>query len=265
MIEERTPAVVLRTSPYSESDKIVTFLTRDWGKVTGIAKGARRSQRRFVNVLESFTHVLLRFRPSRGDDLAFIFGCDLLRTFRAPGQDLQRYAFASYLTELIDVMISGREAGEEAYNLLLVGLTTLEEQAQLSPLFLSAFALLLLMHTGYAPNSTECQHCGLSLSTLAGPAVFSPSRGGLLCLQCRNHGGMTIHLSDETAQVLGTAKVITPASFLLTTPSPHACRETRTIVTSLLARHLTRPLKSQAFLEQLGTLGDSHVDGPKGE
>lgn len=265
MVEERTPAVVLRAHPYSESDKIVTFLTRDWGKVTGIAKGAKRSQRRFVNVLESFTHVLLRFRPSRWDDLAFIFGCDLLRTFRAPGRDLQRYAFASYLTELIDVMISGREAGEETYSLLLVGLTALEEQTDLSPLFLSAFELLLLMYTGYAPNITECQHCGLPLNTFEGAVVFSPSRGGLLCFRCRDHGGMTIHLSDETAQVLRTAKVMSPASFLLTTPSPRACRETRATVSSLLARHLTRPLKSQAFLEQLGGLGNSHVDGPKEE
>jgi hypothetical protein len=76
---------------------------------------------------------------------------------------------------------------------------------------------------------------------------------------------MTIHLSSETAQVLDTAKVMAPASFLLMTPSPRACRETRAIVTSLLARHLTRPLKSQAFLEQLGIFGDSHVDGLKGE
>jgi DNA repair protein RecO (recombination protein O) len=64
MLEERTPAIVLRGRPHGESDKIVTFLTKDWGKVTGIAKGAKRSQRRFVNVLEPFTHVQLRFRSS---------------------------------------------------------------------------------------------------------------------------------------------------------------------------------------------------------
>src|SRR5215475_8389966 len=97
MREELTTAIVLRTRTYGESDKIVTFLTRDWGKVTGIAKGAKRSRRRFVNVLEPFTHVQLRFRPSRANDLAFILGCDLIRSFRAPGRDLQRYALASYL------------------------------------------------------------------------------------------------------------------------------------------------------------------------
>lgn len=265
MIEERTPAVVLRARPYSESDKIVTFLTRDWGKVTGIAKGAKRSQRRFVNVLDPFTHVQLYFRPSRGDDLAFIFRCDLTRNFRAPSQDLQRYAFASYVTELIDVMIAGREAGEEAYLLLLAGLTTLEEQLALSPLFLPAFELLLLSYTGYAPNVTECQHCGVSISDSEGPSVFSPSRGGLLCPRCRDHGGMTIHLSDDTVQVLTAAKTTPPANFLVTPVSPRVSRETRAVVTSLLSRHLTRPLKSQAFLEHIGAGDDSHVDGPKGE
>src|SRR5262245_31804108 len=95
-IEERTPAIILRSRVYGESDKIVTFLTRNWGKVTGIAKGAKRSRRRFVNVLESFTHVELRFRPSRGEELAFIFGCELLQNFREPSRDLQRFAIANY-------------------------------------------------------------------------------------------------------------------------------------------------------------------------
>ena len=67
MREERTPAIVLRSRAHGESDKIVTFLTRDWGKVTGIAKGAKRSRHRFVNVLEAFTQVQLRFRPGRAE------------------------------------------------------------------------------------------------------------------------------------------------------------------------------------------------------
>lgn len=265
MVEERTPAVVLRARPYSESDKIVTFLTRDWGKVTGIAKGAKRSQRRFVNVLDSFTHVQLCFRPSRGEDLAFIFRCDPIRNFRAPSQDLQRYAFASYVTELIDNMVAGREAGEEVYALLLAGLTTLEEQSVLSPLFLSAFELLLLSCTGYEPNVTECQHCGVFIGTSEGLFVFSPSRGGLLCPRCYNYGGMTIQLSNDTVRVLATAKTASPADFLRISPSPRTLRETRAVVTSLLSRHMTRPLKSQAFLEQIGAFSNSHVDDPKEE
>ena len=271
MVEERTPAIVLRGRAHGESDKIVTFLTRNWGKVTGIAKGAKRSQRRFVNVLEPFTHVQLRFRPIRADELAFIFGCDLLRSFRAPSRDLQRYGFASYLTELIDVMVAGRESGPELYELLLQGLTILEEYTKLPSLFLSAFELLLLVHTGYAPNIAGCQRCGLPipiphLPTVADPSVmFSPSLGGLLCLRCRDKGGATVRLSPETLRLLENPQSTRPGTLLFTHAAPQTCRELRAIVTGLLMRHLTRPLKSRAFLEQAGLLTDSLVDDPVGE
>lgn len=271
MVEERTPAIVLRARVHGESDKIVTFLTRDWGKITGIAKGAKRSQRRFVNVLEPFTNVQLRFRPIRAEELAFIFGCDLLRSFRAPSRDLQRYSFASYLTELIDVMVAGRESGQELYELLLQGLIILEEQQELPPLFLPAFELLLLVHTGYAPNVEGCQGCGQPISGAPSPraapssVTFSPSRGGLLCVNCRDRGGATVHLSSETLHLLASPQAAQTKTFLLTQAAPQICRELRAIVSALLMRHLTRPLKSRAFLEQAELLTGSLVDDPVGE
>ena len=171
MHEERTLAVVLRTRPHGESDKIVTFLTRDQGKVTGIAKGAKRSRRRFVNVLEPFTHVRLRFRPSRTDELAFILGCEMVRAFRRPSRDLHRFALASYVAELADVMVAGREAGAELYDLLLRGLGTLETRDEVPGLFRPAFELRLLAEVGYAPGLAECQ----SLRHRAGrPAATEP-------------------------------------------------------------------------------------------
>jgi DNA repair protein RecO (recombination protein O) len=272
MIEERTSAIVLRGRAHGESDKIVTFLTRDWGKLTGIAKGAKRSQRRFVNVLEPFTYVQLRFRPIRADELAFILGCDILRSFRTPSRDLQRYGFASYLTELIDVMVAGRESGPELFELLLQSLTVLEEHAELPPLFLPAFELLLLVYTGYAPNIEGCQRCGLPISATnngtaaaAPPVLFSPSLGGLVCFRCRDTGGVTVRLSHDTLHILENLQVTQPVILLLTQAAPQTCRELRAIVTGLLTRHLTRPLKSRGFLEQAGLLTDSLVDDRRGE
>ncbi len=265
MLEERTPAIVLRSRVHGEADKIVIFLTRDWGKVTGIAKGAKRSHRRFVNVLEPFTQVQLRFRPSRSDELAFIFGCDLIRSFRGPSRDLQRFALASYITELIDAMVAGRESGRETYELLLHGLTTLEEQSLLSPLFLPVFELFLLTHVGYAPHLTGCQQCGASFDGDKTPLIFSPSRGGLLCQNCRGQGGVTLRLSPETLRLLHSLSNSAVDTFLKITASPRVHRETRTLVSGLLSRHLLRPLKSQAFLEQAGLFGNSHVDGSQEE
>ncbi|HYT53423.1 MAG TPA: DNA repair protein RecO, partial [Verrucomicrobiae bacterium] len=57
-----TPAIVLRSRPFGESDKIVSFLTENYGKLTGIAKGALRSRKRFVNSLEPFALINLCFQ-----------------------------------------------------------------------------------------------------------------------------------------------------------------------------------------------------------
>jgi DNA repair protein RecO (recombination protein O) len=265
MFEERTLAVVLRSRVHGESDKIVTFLTQNWGKVTGIAKGAKRSRRRFVNVLEPFTQVHLRFRPGRSDELAFIFGCDLIRSFGRPSRDIQRFALANYVAELIDAMVAGRESGPETYALLLHSLTVLEEQERLSPLFLPVFELLLLTHSGYAPHLTGCQQCGLSLAIDEKPLTFSSSLGGLLCQNCRGQGGSTLLLSPETLRLLHGLKIGEVDTCLRTMASPRAYRETRALVSSWLSRHLSRPLKSQAFLEQSGLLSDSQIDGSQEE
>lgn len=256
MIEERTAAIVLRSRAHGESDKIVTFLTKDWGKVTGIAKGAKRSRRRFVNVLEPFTHVQLRFRPSRADDLAFIFGCDLVQSFRGPSQDLQRFALASYVCELVDVMVSGREAGPEMYALLLDGLQAIEGMVALSSSFLPAFELFLLAHTGYAPHLTDCQQCGRAMLSSAGTWAFSPSLGGVLCAQCREDGGSLLMLSAETVQFLGETRRTSIAAVLSSSAPPRVYKELRALAGNMLSRHLHRPLKSRVFLEQAQVLED---------
>jgi DNA repair protein RecO (recombination protein O) len=262
--EEQTPAIVLRTRPHGESDKIVTFLTRDWGKITGIAKGAKRSQRRFVNVLEPFTHVNLRFRPSRVDDLAFIFSCDLIQSFRSPSRDLQRFALASYAVELVDAMVAGREPGQEIYVLLLDSLTVLEEQTEWSLLFLPVFEFLLLAHVGYEPSLTGCQRCGIPLQEDLRQVAFSPSLDGLLCTNCREHGGTTLVLSVETLQLLRRSKRTGLKAFLSTLMSPRVYGEIRALTARLLTRHLSRPLKSLAFLEQTGITRDSSIDAQEG-
>jgi DNA repair protein RecO (recombination protein O) len=255
-IEERTPAIVLRGRVYGESDKIVTFLTRDWGKVTGIAKGAKRSRRRFVNVLEPFTHVELRFRPSRGEDLAFIFGCELLQNFRGPSRDLQRFAVASYTVELIDVMVTGQESGQDTYRLLLDNMTILEQEGNLSPLLLPMFEFLLLTYSGYAPQLQNCQQCSASLSTV---------ETTVLCSRCRERGGTTLLISTEPLHLLRKPKEADLKAHLATAISPRAIRETRMLVSSFLSRHLPRPLKSRAFLEQAQLAAEASVDASEGE
>src|SRR4030095_10335839 len=89
-----TPAIVLRTWPFGESDKIVSFLTENHGKLTGIAKGAKRSRKRFVNSLEPFSLVNLRFQDRAHSNLVFIIAADLTIGFKHLLTSLEKISFA---------------------------------------------------------------------------------------------------------------------------------------------------------------------------
>ena len=176
------PAIVVRTRAFGESDKIVTFLTRDLGKLTGIAKGAKHSKRRFVNVLEPFTHVEPSASASApSSDLAFI---DALRAARraptASRATSSKFAYASYVLELTDRMVREREAGPETYELVRDALALLERGAR---------RVRRAARLRAAPAAADAATS--RRSTAAGAAAAwrprerrctsQPARGGILC------------------------------------------------------------------------------------
>src|ERR1700756_3888015 len=109
--EFSTSALVLRTRPFGESDRIVTLITEQHGKLTGIAKGAKNSRRRFAGTLEPFVRIRVVFRQRPTSDLAFLLRCELIEVLRQFTRDLDRFAAGSYVLELTDRMVLGRESG----------------------------------------------------------------------------------------------------------------------------------------------------------
>lgn len=248
--EVTTPAVVIRARAFGESDKIVTFLTQDLGKVTGIAKGAKRSKRRFVNVLEPFTavDVTLHLRPH--SDLAFVSACELVEAFHTFARDLDKFAYASYVLELTDRMIRAQEAGAETYRLVRDVLRLLDRGQPASGI-LRAFELHLLRLTGYEPVFHECQGCGTP-HTASGRMYVQPLRGGIRCAGCREEGRAYL-ASEETIERLIGLQASTfddgdAATFVL---SPGAASEARALVRSFFAASLTKPLASERLIDDL--------------
>src|SRR3989337_2945993 len=122
----KTQAIVTRSLNYGESDKIITFFTRDFGILKGIAKGARRSKKRFQNVLGLFSHLRLIFFDREGMGLVRAESGDLLNPFPKIREDLKKIYYGNYYLELVNEMASEREANPEAFDLLLSFLTDLE-------------------------------------------------------------------------------------------------------------------------------------------
>jgi len=241
--EIATSAFVLHARPYGESDRIVTFITEQ-GKVTGIAKGAKNSRRRFAGTLEPFVHVRVVFRQRSASDLVFLLRCELLAALRTFTRDLDRFAAGSYVLELVDRMVLGREAGREVYRLVEDALTLLDAGTPPDPL-LRAFELHLLASSGYAPALDRCRTCGREAS--AGLVYLALERGGIVCRACIRPGEPVRPVAAATARELArladgplaTATAGAPAATLV---------EAAAVAEHLLGAATSGPIRTREFI-----------------
>ena len=253
----RTNALVLRNLRMGDTSRIVTILTRDFGKFGAVAKGVREPKSRFGASLEllSVSSLILYFRPGR--DLQLVSEGSLEREFRGLFSPVDRYAHACALVEFLDRTLEPEEPVAGIYDLALRALALMEESpsARLSYV-LRAFQLRAAVHMGYAPRLAGCAACG-------GKSVgsFSPSAGILFCEKCGPIHADRIDIAPETIELL---RRLVQGS-LPRSPSLRATRELESIVESFLLYHLDRyrGMRSLRILTEPGVARVfPHAGGP---
>ena len=245
----RTWGIVLKTLDYGESDRIITFYTADFGKIRGIAKGAKRSRRRFSNALELFTLSRVMFFDRRESGLVRIEGCDVVDTFPAIREDVHKFAYGCYLVELVHELTADREANPDLFATVRKFLSLLsdtEVEAQL----LRTFEIRLLSLLGYRPELVRCLRCSGNLQH-CGHVNFSVHKGGLLCERCSQGYGDLIPVSPGTARILQAAVEMDLAKVQRLKFSKQALRESEVILSRFIQHHTDKELKSKKFIESL--------------
>lgn len=244
---QSSTAIMLRTRPYGDIDVIATFLTRDFGKLTGIAKGAKHSKRRFANCLGPFSRVRVFFKVKFGSTLAFLERCELLHAgyeMALPG----RFAYGSYLTELVDLLTHEADPIAEVYDLFDQGLTLIETGPATSAL-LRCFEVHLLHTLGYAPPLRQCALCGLAFDGEF--AFYDALQEQTLCDRCGQPGPHFVKFNAATLAALADLQETRlEDSRDLRLPSSIA-REAAMFTGHLLAAHLPRPLRSLELIAAL--------------
>jgi DNA repair protein RecO (recombination protein O) len=175
----RTPAVILKRMDLGEADRIVTFFSRDVGKVKAVAKGVRRTTSRSAGHLEPFTLTDVLFAVGR--ELDVVSQAATMEAFREVREDLTLATHAYYLAEMVDALTEERMENRAAFGSLVDGLRALCEHAD-PRLVLLGFHLRLMDALGYRPELRECLTCRAGIEPREN--FFSSAAGGVLCPAC---------------------------------------------------------------------------------
>lgn len=192
-----TNAIVLRSFNQGEADRIVILYTEAKGKLSAIAKGARKPKNSLAPLTQlfAFSNLLL----VRGKNLFYITQGKLKHGFPSFSQDVERLAFASSIVELLDRMTEEEEADKYLFDTLLSHLYVME-RAKDPELIARSWELKLLSHLGYKPNLSNCLICGGEIEE--SELFFSPSGGGIICPKCLPFAEQPLPISKETSEFM---------------------------------------------------------------
>lgn len=199
-------AIVLRVNDLGEADKIVTFFSEQDGKLAGIAKGAKKSKKRFSNKLEIFSLLQVLYDDRGRSGLFRIDEAELLAPFMSLRQNYDRYVSGVLACELVYYWSKDYDADKNIFSLLLWTLQSIDRGA--SPLMAQIFfQVKLYTLLGYRLHLSGCIKCANSEQS-GMPYMFHPVRHGMLCKKCSPEtvSRETTSLSLNTIKLLQQAQ-----------------------------------------------------------
>lgn len=175
---KQSDAIVLRTYPFREADLLVTLLTREEGKIKGVARSAKKSKRRFGGALEPLTRVRAYYDQKQGQELVRLDSCDVLESPLMHAIDYERAVALSYVAEVLDGLLPDHDVNDAVFRLTLSVLPHLEIGGIWMPL--TYFDLWITRLMGLLPELSACIVCGVELNG-SGRVFFHALADGLMC------------------------------------------------------------------------------------
>ncbi len=252
-------ALVLKKWDLGESDQLVSFLSSDRGKLKGIAKGAKRSKKRFGGLLSPFLLVHLEYFENPNRDLVRIEGCALIHYYALIYGDLEKLLIGCCALEFLERVLPERGLQEDWFQLLRSCLERLNRKEETGPLLWVFFAKALYL-LGLQPQFGKCIHCRRPLGP-SGVFGFSVPHGGAVCGACIRKGTATHRAASDTLTLLDHwAKSPLEEGISTAGAMDRHVREGAKILEAFLGYHVGRELRSLRVMREV--LGDRRK-GPK--
>ena len=242
----RCEAIVLSYTTLGEADLLVTFFTRDQGKVRAVGKGARRANSKLVGHLEPLTS--LRMSMAHGRSMDIISQAEILNSFSKLKENLTGIAKGLYLAELINGFGAESSPNPELFQLMIDSLRVVEADPK-SEMALRYFEYHLLEVSGLMPELYRCVECREELEPNA--HRFSPNVGGTLCLDCNPEDAHLRPLSLRALKVLRLFGRSQLADTCKLTIDDRLSSELKSLLSTTVTYWLGNEIRSNSFVEHL--------------
>ncbi|MFN6130604.1 MAG: DNA repair protein RecO [Planctomycetota bacterium] len=246
---EKTDAIVLRTVPWSETSLVVTLWTEGFGKISAIAKGARRLKSPFESALDLLSRSSVVFLAKTGDTLDLLTEAKLQRRFRSASRGLLPLYCGFHAVELTHVLTEHHQPIPGWMDWLSQTLTALDEGECASTATLR-FELHALRMLGLLPSLVQCVGCGSPIDRDRPTVALTTSGGGVACPACSPVHRNVLRIQTQTVRILQRASEASLNDLEFSIPAP-ARSETRFVMEHILNQLSDRRLRLLPFLEEL--------------
>jgi DNA repair protein RecO (recombination protein O) len=241
---KESEAIVLRSFPLGEGDRLVSFLDRQSGKMRGVAKGARLPKSRFGSTLELLAYIKIWYFERENKDLVRINQCELIESFMDVQNDYQSGVCLALISEVTEAVLGEREVADPQFRLVLLAARAIREHGP-SEAVMAYFALWTTRLGGWLGPLDRCSQCGASAQSAT--LYASPSALGFLCDSCRQEW-----MPSVSALSLAAGKKAVSGNlndFLKEKFGTEAIRGILNYALNIIEYHIEKKLNSRQMLE----------------
>jgi DNA repair protein RecO (recombination protein O) len=244
MPARETEAIILKTFPLGEADRLVSFLGRASGRMRGVAAGARRLKNRYGSTLEVLSHVQIWYVERETRDLVRIQQADLLESFNKAQSDYSLSTGLALISEVAEQVLPEHEVNEAMFRLVLLTAREIERRNSWA-LPLSYFVFWTVRLAGWLPRFDLCASCGKPFGK--GIAYQDGFHPGLYDAEHRRPGMKAVtHEARELGGVFARQRLDQFEDALAALPG---VKELREAGLSWIEHHTERKLATRALLE----------------
>lgn len=237
----KTEAIVLRARKFRDTSKILALYTKEFGKISVIAKGARGPKNKFGAALQPFAHVMAVVYKHSHRDLHLLSQCDVITEFRRLPEDIDKFTASMSILELVGHVAHDEDRNVEFFDLLLTSLRAMNDATKNAANIRFYFEIHLSDILGFRPNFVSCCGCGRPVDELSAGTKGEELRlgsGGVLCNECSSSSDLGGISAGSINILQRLQKATAPDIVTHMSPSGHQTHEVQAALARYLQAHV---------------------------